>query len=118
MKKTGFTLIELLATIVILGIIFLFVTPNIINLINQAKETNKSIIEEKLIDAGKEYVNEYKKDFTKNFTEVNTTVYISVAELIDIGLIDQDEVSNLPDGVSIKVVLKENDVLEYSVSYP
>jgi prepilin-type N-terminal cleavage/methylation domain-containing protein len=117
MKRNAFTLIELLATIVILSIIFLFVTPNIIKLINEAKESNRAIIEEKLIDAGKEYVSEYNKDFVKNFINVDDTAYISVTELIEIGLIDQEEVNNLNGNVSVKVVLKENDTLEYSINY-
>lgn len=117
MRRNAFTLVEIIATIVILSIIFLFTTPKIINLINDTKAKNKVLIEEKLIQAGKEYVSEYNKEFLKNFKDVGTTAYINSAELIDAGLIDEKEVINLGGSVSIKIELMEDDVLNYSIYY-
>lgn len=117
MKKNAFTLVEIIATIVILSIIFLFTTPKIINLINDTKAQNKILIEEKLIQAGKEYISEYNKDFLKNFVDVGTTAYINSAELVDAGLIEEKEVANLGVSVSVKIELMENDVLNYTIHY-
>ncbi len=117
MKKNAFTLVEIIATIVILSIIFLFTTPKIINVINDTKAKNKLLIEEKLIEAGREYVSEYNKSFLSNFKDVGTTAYINSAELIDAGLIEEKEVANLGTGVSVKIELMANDVLNYSVYY-
>ena len=43
--KKGFTLIEILSVIIILGIIFLFITPKISNLINDSRNLSKEIEE-------------------------------------------------------------------------
>lgn len=117
MKNKGFTLIELLATVVILGVIFLFITPKILDIIKDADNKNKQIIEAKLIDAGKEYINDYNKDFINDFVNVNDYGYISVSELIDDGLMDAEEAEILGGAVSVKVVLLADDKLEYSVCY-
>ena len=117
MNKRGFTLIELLATVVILCIIFLFSTPRIIGLIRNAESKNKSIIEEKLIVAGKDYVSDYNKNFIQNFINVNDTGCISAEELIDVGLIESDEVYILGSTMYVKVVLEADDKLDYSVCY-
>lgn len=117
MKKNAFTLVEIIATIVILSIIFLFTTPKIINLINDTNDKNKILIEEKLIQAGKEYISEYNKEFLKNFVDVGTTAYINSAELVDAGLIEEKEITNLGGNVSVKIELMENDVLQYTVYY-
>lgn len=117
MNNKGFTLIELLATVVILCIVFLFATPKIIGIIRNAESKNNSIIEEKLIVAGKEYVSDYNKTFIQNFINVNDTGCISAEELIDVGLIDSNEVYTLGNTMYVKVVLEENDILDYSVCY-
>jgi prepilin-type N-terminal cleavage/methylation domain-containing protein len=117
MNNKGFTLIELLATVVILGILFLFLTPKILNVIKNAENKNKQIIETKLIDAGKEYVTDYNKEFIQNFVNVNDYGCISISELIDVGLVDQDEVSILDGAISIKVKLLADDNLEYTICY-
>ena len=115
--KKGFTLIELLATVVILSILFLFITPKITTLINQAEENNKAIIEEKVIDAGRAYITEYNKSFLDNFKTVGTIAYITSNELLSAGLIDEGEIDNLDSPVSVKVELLDNDVLEYTIYY-
>ena len=115
--KRGFTLIELLATVVILSILFLFVTPKLSALMEQAEANNKAIIEEKLIDAGRLYITDYNKSFLNNFKDVGTVAYITTAELIDVGLIDAVEISNLGANVSVKVELMDDDILDYSVYY-
>lgn len=116
--KKGFTLIELLATVIILTIIFLFATPKIIGIINDAKATNIEIIENKIIDAAREYVNEYDKDYLQNFINIGDVGYITVTELIDCGLIDDKEVNNLDSIPSVKLELLANDIVEYSIYYP
>ena len=45
--KKGFTLIEILSVIIILGIIFLFITPKILNLIKDSRNLSKEIEENK-----------------------------------------------------------------------
>jgi len=117
MNKKGFTLIELLAVVVILVIIFLISTPKILDVIKEANTTNKTLIEEKIIAAGKEYVTDYNKELVQSFINVGDTGYISTNELIDAGLIDSDEVNSLDGTVTVKVVLGENDILTYSIIY-
>jgi len=116
MNNKGFTLIELLATVVILAVLFLFMTPKIINIIRDAENKNKQIVETKIIDAGKEYVTDYNKEFIQNFVNVNDYGCISINELIDVGLVDEDEVSII-EAVSVKVKLLADDKLEYTICY-
>lgn len=117
MKKNAFTLIELIATVVVLCIVFLFVTPKLVELINKNENKNKEIIEEKLLDAGREYVSTYNRSFKTNFTDVNDTAYITIQELVEIGLFDSSDVSIVGNNARIKVVLGEYETLHYSIDY-
>lgn len=117
MKEKGFTLIELIATVLILAIVFLYVTPKVIEVMNRADNNSIAIIEEKVIAAAKEYVIDYDKTFINRFQNLNDTDYININNLITAGLVDIDDANELGNNASVKVVLNENDVLEYSMYY-
>ena len=72
MKKNAFTLIEIICTVVILCLLFLFITPKLSGLINRNEEQLKKQMEVKIIDAAKEYVTSYDKTFTSNLREGDT----------------------------------------------
>lgn len=117
MKEKGFTLVELIATVLILAIVFLYITPKIIEVMNNADDKNVAFIEEKIIAAAKEYVVDYDKTFISGFENVNDTRYIEIETLIEKDLVELDEVNELGNNFSIKVILNSNDVLEYSIYY-
>lgn len=117
MKENGFTLIELLATVIILCILVLLVTSSLTNVIKSSKEQEKDIIKEKLIDATKEYVNTYDKSIIANFVSVGATACVNSSLLIDAGLIDSSEVSNLASSVSVTITLEASDAMTYTVNY-
>ena len=115
MKKNAFTLIELIATVAILAIIFAVTMPKLMGLINKNEQRNREIIIEKVIAAAKDYTVEYDKTFMKNFINVGDIEYIPINSLLDVGLIDESDVLELGDTSRIKVELKSNDKLEYTV---
>ena len=92
MKKNGFTLIELLAVIVIFALTFLFIVPEMTNLIRRSEDTTNEFNEERIIAAAKEYASNNNNLFN---TMINTgdTIYISKEDLLNSKLIDEKDVS-------------------------
>ena len=116
MKKDGFTLVELLAVIIILAILYLFVMPKVTDLIKDRNKTDEYIIQNKIITAAKEYTSNYNTRFLNDFINVGYSKYISKEDLINNKLLDENEVENI-GFFKVKVTLKEDNKLEYTISY-
>ncbi|MDD3392735.1 MAG: type II secretion system protein [Bacilli bacterium] len=80
LKKKGFTLIELLAVIVILAVIALILTPQILSVINEAKEGSLEATKKSIVKASELYVVSNIEDFT---LDVGEKAYIQLSELED-----------------------------------
>ena len=115
MKKKGFTLIEILSVIIILGVIFLFITPKISNLIKESKNLSKEINEVTIINSVKEYASSYEKDFYSSFLNVGDKGYILVSDIISKGNISKEEINDygVADTDYVEVELIENDKFTY-----
>ena len=116
MKKDGFTLVELLAVIIILAILYLFVMPKVTDLIKDGNKTDKYIIQNKIITAAKEYASNYDTSFLNDFINVGYSKYISKEDLINNKLLDENELDSI-GFFKVKVTLKEDNKLEYTISY-
>ncbi len=115
MKKSynkAFTLVELLAVIVILGILYTFMLSSIKNLNNK---TEVELIEERILVAAKEYVNEYDKGFYSNFFVEGDINYIYKSDLVNTGLIEEDITDD--SNFVVKGELIKNDKIKYTVEY-
>lgn len=112
--KKGFTLVELLAVIVILGLLYTFMLPTLKNMDNK-KEIE--LIENKVINAAKEYALEFDKSFFTKFYNEGDTNYVCKDKLIQNDLLDLDEISVLDNFVAIKGVLNKEDKITYSIYY-
>ena len=116
MKKKGFTLVELLAVIIILAILYLFVMPKVTDLIKNGNKTDEYIIQNKIITAAKEYTSNYDTRFLNDFINVGYSKYISKEDLINNKLLDENELDSI-GFFKVKVTLKEDNKLEYAISY-
>ena len=116
MKKDGFTLVELLAVVIILTILYLFVMPKVTDLIKDGNKTDEYIIQNKIITAAKEYTSNYDTRFLNDFINVGYSKYISKEDLINNKLLDENEVESI-GFFKVKVTLKEDNKLEYTISY-
>lgn len=65
MKKNGFTLVELLATITIMGLILMLISPSIKNLQNRNKQKKFEIYGKTLVDSAKLFVQREGDDITE-----------------------------------------------------
>jgi len=117
MKKNAFTLIEILAVIVILSLTFLFIISEISELIKRGENTNKDLVEERLINAAKEYVTNYDDDFYDDMINVGDVKYISKEELFNNNLIEEEDIKDFETFTRIKCELLENDKLKYTIEY-
>ena len=113
--KKGFTLIEILSVIIILGIIFLFITPKISNLIKDSRNLSKEIEEITIINSVKEYASAYEKDFYSSFLDVGDKGYILVSDIVSKGNISKEEIEDygVIDTDYVEVELVENDKFIY-----
>ena len=59
-RKNGFTLIEMLVCVVILAVVFMLVTPKMLNAIKEGENKNIEIIKENVLNAAKEYIKDVK----------------------------------------------------------
>ena len=80
---------ELLAVVVILGITFLFIMPAVTSLIGIGEI---ELIEERVLSAAKEYVNNYDSTFYNSFYKEGDTNYVYKSKLLESGLINEDNV--------------------------
>lgn len=116
-SSMGFTLIELLAVVVILALTYLFVIPEITSLIKRGQSTNKTITEERIINAAKDYIYNYDEDFYKDFVNVGDVSYVSKEDLLNSNLLKEEDIKDLDKFKSVKCELLEDDKLKYTVIY-
>lgn len=97
MKKTnkGFTLIELLIAIAIIAIVFTLGYFLVVSIIDYSNNKSKSINENLIIDAGKQYAMEFKNQngFSKYTNDDDVTKFcISLNTLLNYGIYNNNEV--------------------------
>lgn len=113
-RKNGFTLIEMLVCVVILAVVFMLATPKMLNAIKEGENKNIEIIKENVLNAAKEYINEYNTHFLDDFKEAGHTEIINIDVLVDSGLVDDDVY--LIEGIyGVKIELLDNNKLEYTI---
>ena len=117
MKKKGFTLIELLAVVVVLGLLFMFVTPKLSQLIKNGGKTETQLIEERVLFAAREYANNYDSSFYDRLVHEGDINYIYKSDLEKSGLLSELDVSRLDDFVGVKGELLNNDKIKYIEKY-
>ena len=116
-NKNAFTLVELLSVIVILGITFIFVIPSLTELFTMGNKTETELIEEKVLSAAKEYVNKIDGTFYTKLYKEGDTNYIYKSDLINAGLITNEEISKLNTFAGVKGEVLKNDRIRYTVEY-
>ena len=117
MRKNGFTLMELLAVVVILGITFLFIMPSVTSLMGLGERREIELIEERVLSAAKEYVNNYDSTFYNSFYKEGDTNYVYKSKLLESGLINEEDVSKLDTFIGVKGELLSNDRIKYTLEY-
>lgn len=86
--KKGFTLIEVLAVIVILGLLIAIISPVVNNLLGDSEDVLSDKQVDSIVKASKKYMVEHSELLPEKSD--STAIYIS--DLIDNGVIDNDEV--------------------------
>lgn len=93
MNRKGFTLIELLGVIVLIALISLLSFPSVLNHIEKSQETIDKSTKSLVINATKNYVNDYLNYFPKiegNVFCVETSELLS-KKYLDRSIIDENE---------------------------
>lgn len=117
MNKKGFTLIELLATITIMGLLLLLISPSIKNLQKNNNKKKFEVYGETLLEAAKSYVQKEGEDITSiGASEWTGCVDITYQELINNNLLKKFQDSNY-DCSSSKVRFTKNEDGTSSYTY-
>ncbi len=117
MKKKGFTLVELLAVVIILTLVFLFISPKLAELIKRGNNTETELIEKRVLNAAREYANTTNNDFYTRLVSAGDVNYIYKTDLINNGLIDADEAAKLDNFAGVKGELLADDSIRYTIQY-
>lgn len=109
MKNKGFTLVEVLATITLLGLLALLITPKVLEQKEKKeKEINNSEKQVLFSDAGS-----YVRDNSKYIIKSENVFCISVNKLIEEEYISMDA-DDFKDNI-IKVTVDENENFIYNI---
>ncbi len=105
MKKNGFTLVEVLAVISILGVVIVFVVPNLLSAFYKSRDILSDYEKNTIKDAGKMYItdldngiksyNGYSGYEFKKYAVANSGITVSLTTLIDEGYYDDACTSKL-----------------------
>lgn len=87
MKRKGFTLIELLGVMTLLAIIFAFVYPNIIRMLDKGKESEYVEYESSVFLAAEAYVNS-NTTLSNQLTNEGDSISISYSVLLENGFLN------------------------------
>lgn len=109
MKNKGYTLLELLGVIVILSVLITLVFPSIINFIKKGNDTKERIINDLIISAAEDYIND-------NLSSLYLTSGVEYCVSIDT-LVEQQYLSEIIDdkelySKSVKVTYNEKTSYE------
>ncbi len=115
--KNGFTLVEIIAVVVILAVIMLFVTPKLKQLIDNGNNKQRMISEQRIISAAKDYATSYINDFLTGLVNIGDSNYVSISDLLNSGLIDEEDIEAFTNLTGVKGTLNPNDIIEYTLSY-
>jgi type IV pilus assembly protein PilA len=119
--KKGFTLVELLAVIVILGIILVIAVPNIMKVIDNAKQNAYENQKRLIINAARNYVSRGNVSILDG-----EVVEVYLKDLQDANMID-DSVkdprggyfdNSKPDGVKVLITKDEDGNISYEIYVP
>lgn len=86
MNKKGFTLVEILAVIVVLGLLIVIIIPTVNNLIKDSEDSLYNEQISNIVNATKQYMVEH----SELLPDEDESVCISISDLIDNGVIDND----------------------------
>ncbi len=109
MNKKGFTLVELLAVIVILGLLIAIISPAVMNLLNDSKDSLSQNQIDMIIMASKKYMIEHNE----LLPEEGSSYSVSISDLINSGVIDNEKVID----PKTKAIMAGCVVVSYSSSY-
>lgn len=111
LNKKGFTLIELLATVVIVGIVVIFSTYGIMQVLENVKENKTNISQSSIKEAARTYSSESNSSSWKTTgTGDYQLLCITVGELINKGFLSQDETFGTDITKETYVIVKRNKI--------
>ena len=116
-KKNGFTLVEIIAVVVILLVITLFATPKLRQLINNGNDKAKEIAKQRIISAARDYATSYINNFSDSLVNDGDYNYIGIEDLLNSGLIDNEDIKEFNNLTGVKGTLISNDKIEYTLMY-
>ncbi len=94
MKKNGFTLIEILATIIILATISLIAFPAVLNLLNSSNSKMDKAMQDLMISAASQYVDDHVDDFPKALENQSVKSYGTSGNLTGEKLLEYGYISD------------------------
>lgn len=115
MSRKGFTLVELLAVVIIIGLVIVIITPTVKNLLSDSRDSLSKQQYDMIISASKKYMIEH----ADLLSEDNSFAAVYVDDLIDEGIIDNDNVidpktKNELDGCVVVSYNSEFNQYEYN----
>lgn len=109
MKKRGFTLVELLGVIVVLGLLMLFVFPNVVNQLKKGKGDISSAVETLIFNSAGNYIDGNLNTYP---VSTDTTYCLTLEQLVSAGeikenLLIDDQGKKLHLGKKVEVTIKD-----------
>ena len=91
--------------------------PSVTSLMGLGERREIELIEERVLSAAKEYVNNYDSTFYNSFYKEGDTNYVYKSKLLESGLINEEDVSKLDTFIGVKGELLSNDRIKYTLEY-